>query len=132
MTQIALHFEIGPQIEAESAARSLAVECLTISGVEGAKGEAVATRGVSEVVVVLTLTTAALTAAGSTLTALKSVIVAVKELAATLGLQRVKVEDGLKLVLPDQLTESDAKRITSSKGAASIPPRTKDHKNSKS
>jgi hypothetical protein len=113
MTQIALHFEIAPGVDPEAAARDLAEGCLALSNVEAAEGEAIAARGPSEVVLILTLATGTLTAAASTLKALKSVIVTAKDLGETLGLRKAKVEDGRKLVAPDQLTEADTKRLMS-------------------
>jgi hypothetical protein len=115
MTEVLLHFDVDPGSNIKVAAAELQVRCATLSTIRTATCEAVVTRGVSDVVLVLNLATDVLTAAASTLVALKLVIEMVKAIAAELGLRNVEVEVGIDEIAPEALTEAHTRKLIAAK-----------------
>ena len=115
MTEVALHFDVDPGTGMKAPAAELAARCATVSGVQTAACDAVVTRGVNDVVLVLNLATDVLTAAASTLAALKLVIETVKGIAIELGLRNVKVEVEMEEIPSEELTEAHAKKLITAK-----------------
>ena len=115
MSEIALHFDIEPGTDAEGAALALAARCQSLPNVSKASSDVISTRGMSEIILFLTLATGGLSAATTTLTALKSVIEAAKGVGKSLGLRKPKIEDGSKTIRVEDLTEADAERLLTTK-----------------
>lgn len=113
MTELSLHFDAEPGMDAATVARQLQERCAQLAEFETARSEVISTRaiGVDDILLVLTISTQVLGASALTLEALKRVIIAVKEVAAELGLKNVTVEGDGALIPPDKLTNSDAQFI---------------------
>jgi hypothetical protein len=113
MTELSLHFDAEPGMDAAAVAGQLQERCTKLVEVEAARSEAIRNRafGVDDILLVLTISANVLGATALTLEALKRVIVAAKEVAKELGLKKVSVEGDGALVPPEELTDADAQFI---------------------
>lgn len=109
MPELILHFDAGP--DAEAMARTLQERAVALQGVDSAEAEAFHQRGVSEIVLALTLAVTVLNTGATTLDALKKFIESFKGVAGALGLRNLRVEVGSKVVAPTDLTSEHASTI---------------------
>jgi hypothetical protein len=104
MTNLTLHFDVEPGVDATAAAKELQLRCAQLAEFEAARSEALEDRaiGPDEIILFLNVSAQVMTAGALTLEGLKHLIAAAKDVAKELGLTNVKLQSG-----PDAIPENE-------------------------
>jgi len=109
MPDLVMHFEAGQEADLNSVALALGAKASELPDVERAEArpEHLRAIGVTEVLLIITVTTELIKDAGALEDALKHLIDSTKKLAESLGLRKSRAEMGMRQVPLDKLTPED-------------------------